>query len=181
MFRPLQWKRLIASLIVFVTGLASLFVSGGSTAIAFSLVASPASDRDLVAVQQTIVQALEARWRLMIDPQVNIKSFYDPDTSEQEESRERAYVRRHYLEPAARAGFRYTSVNVHPVFENVEISGKTAKVQVFVSVEYESMFPGSNEAVMTKEANIPYSATLAKRDGHWLIVKVSGQDTYSKR
>lgn len=47
--------------------------------------------------------------------------------------------------------------------------------------KYESMFPGSNEVVITKEANIPYFAALTKRDGHWLIVKMSGQDTYSKR
>ncbi|ASS87770.1 cytosolic protein [Geobacillus lituanicus] len=181
MFHPLHLKRLVISLIVFVGGLTSLFISGGSLAGAANLVVNPSNDSDLAAVKQKVVHALEARWQLMIDPQVNVKRFYDPSVSEQEESRERAYVRRHYLEPAYRAGFRYSNVEVHPVFESVEINGKMAKVRALVSVEYESVFPGSNESVITKEANIPYSATLIKRDGDWLIVGMNYQDTYSKR
>lgn len=112
MFHPLHLKRLVISLIVFVGGLTSLFISGGSLAGAANLVVNPSNDSDLAAVKQKVVHALEARWQLMIDPQVNVKRFYDPSVSEQEESRERAYVRRHYLEPAYRAGFRYSNVEV---------------------------------------------------------------------
>ncbi|CAM3557029.1 hypothetical protein AB1399_02155 [Hydrogenibacillus schlegelii] len=181
MFRQLNLKQPVIPLILFAGGLASLLILENRLSGASSLVTSPSTEGDLVAVQQTVARAIEARWQLIVDPQANIKQFYDVSTSEQEENRERAYVRRHYLEPASRAGFQYTNVKVHPVFEGIEIDGKSAKVRALVSVEYESVFPGSNEAVITKEANIPYLVTLTKRNGQWLIVRMNSQDTYSKR
>lgn len=165
MFLQLKLNKLMISLILFAGGLASLLILENRLSGASSLVTSPSSEGDLVAVQQTVARAIEARWQLIVDPQANIKQFYDVSTFEQEENRERAYVRRHYLEPALRAGFQYSSVKVHPVFEGIEIDGKSAKVRALVSVEYESVFPGSNEAVITKEANIPYLVTLTKHNG----------------
>ncbi len=41
MFRPLHWKRLVISLIVFVAGLTSLFISRGEHGYSFQLSSKP--------------------------------------------------------------------------------------------------------------------------------------------
>lgn len=140
-------------------------------------------DPQEVAIKELTVSALEARWNTLTTGRISLDSFYEMSLPEAvaDVSKIDADIRQHYLEPAASAGFQYTSVKVTPRFEKIVIDGNYAYVRVLADVEYTSQYPNTKEQILSKEADIPYDLELVQRGNAWMLVKFDAQDIYSKR
>jgi hypothetical protein len=138
------------------------------------------SDLEPAAVQELVTRALEARWNMLVNPKTPLEHFYHPDTQSLA-AQERERVERHYLQPAHRAGFRYTDVELGAKFESIEVKGNTALVKAVVDVSYTSEYPGDPLPIMSKVAGLEHVISLIHQDGQWHIADDQYFDTFSKR
>lgn len=154
--------------------------------LAFSASLAPADaaeSAEAAIVKKTAQAVLEARWSTMMPGYDQLAQFYDTTLSEAAANlaKVESVMHRHYREPAAEAGFEYTSVKVFPEFTKVAVSGDTATVEALVAVDYTSVYSGSTEEVLTKEANIPYYLRFTKKGNNWYLVSLEAEDTFSKQ
>lgn len=144
---------------------------------------SMASGAKSDAVKEKTIAALEAYWNILLTGEPKLEQIYDLTGSEAVKNMEemKSRIIRHYLDPAKRAGFKYTSMKVIPFFESVELSDAIVKVRVRVNLEYTSQYPNSTETIVTKEADIPYELIFIERDNAWKLTHLSSSDAFSKR
>lgn len=136
--------------------------------------------QDETAIKQVVINDLQEQWNLLLDENSSFTSFDQtlPKINEfiiQEKSK----VNRHYIEPAKRAGFKYTSVTVDPKIGSLTLDNMNASVELTAYIEYESKYTNSNDPIITKQV-IPYSMELTKINGTWYVTDITYSDVYSK-
>jgi hypothetical protein len=132
------------------------------------------------AIREYVIQALEARWNLLVDPGTPLEDFYYRD-AQALAARERERFERHYLQPARQAGFNYTGVELQVEFKSIKVEGATARVRVIVCVAYTSEYPNDPRPIMTKEAGLEHVISLVYQGNRWYITADRYFDMFSKR
>jgi len=136
---------------------------------------------DKVAIQERVVQALEARWNLLLDPKTPLETFYHP-TSDTLAATERERFERHYLQPAREAGFKYTGVELEAEIKSVEVAGDSAQVTVnVVDVTYTSAYPDDPSPIVTKEAGLEHIISVVLQGNEWYIADDRYFDAFAKQ
>ncbi|MBC7228501.1 MAG: amidase domain-containing protein [Thermoflexales bacterium] len=168
--------RRFKSLSIFVLLVLLVSVSLGATVVHGALL----KDSQEVVIREHVIRYLETRWNLLVNPTISLVDFYYRD-AQSLDAVERERFERHYLEPARRAGFRYTGVELQIEFKSIEIEKSTARVEVVVDVSYTSEYPDDPRPVISKEAGLEHEILLVRQGERWYIVVDRYFDIFSKR
>lgn len=87
-------------------------------------------------------------------------------------------LRAHYLDPARRAGFKYTDVEIYLDFVSIDIKGTQATVKLFEEGRLTYTWP-SGEVSVNKYYNIEHDVSVTRQNDKWLITSDAYTDLFT--